>query len=445
MPTRGNAPARRDEMPTQATGVSLAPRQGDMTHATAVEATRAMAEVQAAVVLAKQFPRSITKAIEDRDALCARKRMAEKSSYRYSRGGSQITGPSIHLARALAGVWGNITYGLVEIERKPSQKTSTMLAFAWDLETNTRPTTTFEVPWVRSAGGALVPLIDPRDVYENNANQGSRRVREMLFAVMPDWFVDEAVDACNATLERTEQEKPIRQRRTEMVGAFRDRFGVTGPQLEAKLDRKVDEMTPPDLAALGVIYRTLERNETTVAAEFPPPERERIRVDELATAPPPPAAPPEAERAAVARRRATRQPRQEPPAGEAEGLLNPALHEAQPPVDRWDDPLPPPDEPPPPEPGTAEFELMDAPRQQAARSRGGARPDVGRLVEAFGFWDVAQGPEGEAIRLEAARRFLDAPELFALTDLTPEDAERLAEHVESMSPEEARDLGLPAT
>jgi hypothetical protein len=409
---RGNAPVRRDDVDGQAS-VSLTPRPDAAPHATAVEASRAAAEVQAAVVLAKQFPRSITAAIAARDELCARRRMAERAFYRYSRGGSQITGGSIHLLRALAGVWTNITYGMVEIERNRRDQTSTMLAFAWDLESNVRPTTTFQVPWIRSAGGALVPLVDPRDIYESNANAAARRVREMIRAVLPDWYVDEAEDLCRATLERDEQQRPLPQRRADMAAAFRDRFGVTAKQLAAKLGRDVDEMTPPDLAALGVVFRSLERQESTVEDEFPPPQRPGLRVEDLA-GPIPAGMPRSPEHAVLARQR------------RAAGMqVDPG---------RNDEPLP--------EPGSEEFAMMDAPRTTATRSTGTLDPGMISQIEvAFDMWGVPSGPDGDARRLDVARRVIST-DLFAVADLTQEDAERLLEFVETAGPDDAANVGL---
>lgn len=100
---------------------------------TAVEQSRAAAEVQAAVVVAQQCPRNIQQAVAEMRESCRQPYLAERAFYRYGRGGSTVTGPSVHLARELARCWGNIQYGLVELRRDDEYGQSEMQAFAWDV------------------------------------------------------------------------------------------------------------------------------------------------------------------------------------------------------------------------------------------------------------------------------------------------------------------------
>ena len=84
---------------------------------TAVEQSRAVAEVQAAIVVAQNCPRDINAAIAEMRQSCQQMFLAERAFFRYSRGSGSITGASVHLARELARCWGNIQYGLVEMRR----------------------------------------------------------------------------------------------------------------------------------------------------------------------------------------------------------------------------------------------------------------------------------------------------------------------------------------
>ena len=43
--------------------------------------------------------------------------LAEQSQYQYSKGGSDVSGPSIRSAEAIAQLWGNIEFGFREITR----------------------------------------------------------------------------------------------------------------------------------------------------------------------------------------------------------------------------------------------------------------------------------------------------------------------------------------
>jgi hypothetical protein len=47
-------------------------------------------------------------------------------------------GPSVHLARELARIWGNLDYGVKELRRDDAAGESEVLAFAWDQQTNVR-------------------------------------------------------------------------------------------------------------------------------------------------------------------------------------------------------------------------------------------------------------------------------------------------------------------
>ena len=83
-----------------------------------VEASRAMAQVQAQVMIAKQFPRNQVQALAGIIEACKRPQLAESAIYSYPRGGKRVEGPSIRLAEAIAQGWGNIDFGVVELERR---------------------------------------------------------------------------------------------------------------------------------------------------------------------------------------------------------------------------------------------------------------------------------------------------------------------------------------
>src|SRR3954470_15708195 len=84
---------------------------------TAIEQSRAMAEVQAMIVIAQNCPRSIQTAVAAMRETCAQKALADRAFFKFPRGGSTVSGPSVHLARELARIWGNVTYGVSELRR----------------------------------------------------------------------------------------------------------------------------------------------------------------------------------------------------------------------------------------------------------------------------------------------------------------------------------------
>lgn len=252
--------------------------------ATAVEQSRAVAEVQAAIVVAQQCPRSIQNAIAEMRASCSRPGLAERAFYRFPRAGGAVTGPTVHLARELARCWGNVQYGIAELRRDDDGAgQSEMQAFAWDVQTNTRSVQTFIVPHVRDkrkdgkdGKDVIEPLVSTRDIYENNANNGARRVRQAIFSILPTWFTEEAQEICHKTLADGGG-KSLPQRIADAIAAFAG-LGVTADQLETKLDRKSDKWTDHDVAQLIVIFKSLQRGEISKDVEFAP---ERVTSDEI--------------------------------------------------------------------------------------------------------------------------------------------------------------------
>lgn len=272
-----------DNLPTTvaAKPITLPSRIGQ---ATAVEQSRAAAEVAAAAALAKQFPRDVQAAMAEMRTSAAQKRLAERAFFRYGRGGTTITGASVHLARELARCWRNIQYGIVELSRDDDAGESEMQAYAWDVENNTKVENKFIVKHLRDKRGGPERLTDVRDIYENNANNGARRLREAIFAVLPPWFTEEAKDRCMATLADGGG-KPLAQRVADCLALFGE-IGVTQTQLEEKVGRPVAEWLELDVAQLGVTFTSIKRGEVSRAEEFPPA---RVSAAELAGQKPKPA------------------------------------------------------------------------------------------------------------------------------------------------------------
>lgn len=234
--------------------------------ATTIEQSRAIAEVQAAVVVAQQVPRSEAMALKRADDTCGMTEVAERAFFKFPRGGQTVSGPSVHLARELARCWGNIKHGLRELNRDDDAGRSEMLAYAWDVETNTRAETSFIVPHKRDKKGGPEALIDMRDIYENNANAGARRLREMIFAVLPPYLIERAKEKCMETL-RKGGGRPLPEQRADTIGAF-EKIGIARHRLESKLG-KADAWTEIDIANLRVSYQSIKRGEITAAEEFP--------------------------------------------------------------------------------------------------------------------------------------------------------------------------------
>lgn len=263
------------------------PSDSAVSQATAIEQQRAAEEVRAAVIVAQSVPRNIDRALAEMRDSCARLSLAERAFYAVPNRGR---GPSVHLARELARIWGNIDYSVKELRRDDELGQSEVMATAWDQQTNVRATRTFIVPHARMKGGKREKLVDLGDVYLNNQNVGARAVRECIFSVLPPWFVEEAQEICRHTLEEGEG-KPLDQRKAELIQAFAH-LGVSLERLEAKVGLKKGQWTAENVADLTVIGRSIKREGVPIDELIPPlPGQGKVTAAEILEAG---AAPPEA-------------------------------------------------------------------------------------------------------------------------------------------------------
>jgi hypothetical protein len=216
--------------------------------------TREMAEVKSMVFMAKQFPRDERAAMARILKACEREALAEQGAYEYPRGDTKVNGPSIRMAEALAQNWGNITFDIVELEQRGGE--STVMARAWDLETNVQQRKIFTVPHIRHTRSGDYKLTDPRDIYEMVANQGARRLRACILGVIPGDVVDAAVNKCDETLLKLiggNLEEAIEK----MIAAFKKDHGVTPQMIEKTLGCRQSAFTAKDVVKMRRIYTSI--------------------------------------------------------------------------------------------------------------------------------------------------------------------------------------------
>ena len=242
-------------------------RSGRVGQATAVEQSRAIAEVQAAMVMAKEFPRDVDAVVREMKRACSSTALAEKAFYSKPRGDKAVTGPSVHLARELMQIWGNVDFGVRELLRDDEHGQSEIQAIAWDLQHNNRSSSIYIVPHARFASGAVKKIVDLDQIYENNANNGARRLREAIYAVLPGWYVSMAEELCRETLRRGEGE-PLAERAAKAVASFA-KGNVSLDRLEAKIGRKQADWTEDDVVQLGIDYQSILRGDAKASEMFP--------------------------------------------------------------------------------------------------------------------------------------------------------------------------------
>lgn len=228
-------------------------------------ASREAQDAQMRMVAAKRFPRDQVAAYNRILQDCQRKSLAEKAMYEYPRGGTTVTGPSIHLAKAMARNWGNLLSGFKVLEQ--SAKESTVMAYCWDLETNYTEEKVFFVPHIRETKKGAKALTDPRDIYEMVANQAARRERACILSVIPGDVVDAAVGQCNATLA-SGGKMPLVDMVRALVKNFQEQYGVTAEMLEKYIGCKKEAFSNQSVVRLKNVYNTIRDGSASVEQYF---------------------------------------------------------------------------------------------------------------------------------------------------------------------------------
>lgn len=229
-----------------------------------IESERAIAEVQAKLVIALRNPRKPARAYDQVIATCQRYEFAEDATYSYKRGSETIGGPSIRLAEEIARAWGNIEFGTRELSRKDG--VSEMEAYCWDLQTNTQSSQKFTVKHVRDTKSGQYPVKGERDIYEVTANMAGRRLRARILAIVPPDLVSAALEECARTLAKGDG-NPLADRIAKAVAAF-SKLGVNKFHLESRLKHPVDAITGEELSELIRIHNSIRDGQSAASDWF---------------------------------------------------------------------------------------------------------------------------------------------------------------------------------
>ena len=238
---------------------------------------RAVAEVKAQVLMARQFPREPHVSMDRILHECERPSLAEKAVYAFPRGKETVTGPSIRLAEMMARNWGNCTFGFEVLERKQSigrtPGQSIIRAYAWDLETNTLIARQFELAHFRATRSGGYALTDDRDIYELEANMASRRMRACILQMLPGDATQAAVDKCRVTLSdglTAIMSDPAK--RGAMIAKITRSFegmGITQVDLEKYLETRTGDWKADHALRLRELKNSLEDGAMSIGDVFP--------------------------------------------------------------------------------------------------------------------------------------------------------------------------------
>ncbi len=237
--------------PPAARGDLLAPAPAPMT----VDAARVASETQAMVVMARAKPRNYLEVLRAIRVACSRPRFAEHATFRFPRGKTHVSGPSIRLMEALVAAYTNVDAGWRVLETEHNR--ARVEAYAWDLEANVRKRIEFWVRLARDVGDKVVDVTSERDKYEVVASAAQRRVRACIQNLLPFDLIDEALEVCAKTMTEGDGAKPLRDRVADMVLAFED-LGVNQAMVEALLGHPVEATITSEFPRLREIYNALQ-------------------------------------------------------------------------------------------------------------------------------------------------------------------------------------------
>ncbi len=198
------------------------------------EVTARLQEIQGAMFLARKFPRNYDTAWGRVMGACQRKTLAEKAEYRYPRGGKQVVGPSVYIARQLATCYGNIHYGFDIIER--TDESVSLVAWCWDLETNTRVNlpVKFSILIQRKTKDGSTEWVKPdeRDTSELINRNAAKAVRNCILSIIPSELTEDALGICRETLSKNIKD-PAGEKKRLILGF--SNYGVTPEMISRHL------------------------------------------------------------------------------------------------------------------------------------------------------------------------------------------------------------------
>jgi hypothetical protein len=222
------------------------------------------ATIDMQISTAKAYPRNIKRATENSITVVTMDtETASTCTYAVPRGGKQITGPSIHLAKILAQFWGNL-----RIEAKVisiDAKHITSQAVAYDLENNLA----IKVEVKRSITGKYGRFNDDMITVTGNAGN-SIAMRNAILSVIPRAVVDKVYNEAKKTITGDISDATkLMAKRKKVLDAFKDSYNVSEAEvLKAIGKASIDHIDADNLVTLIGIGQAIKDGDTTIEDAF---------------------------------------------------------------------------------------------------------------------------------------------------------------------------------
>lgn len=243
-----------------------APAEGTAGIAGAI--AREQFQIQASFVMAFKNQRDETRSYTRLMKAYERPSAALGAEYSFPRGGKDISGPSVSLARTALRCWGNMRAGFVVVG--DDDEGVHLKGEALDLETNsyTFQEAKFKKKIQRKdkkTGKTLWVDPDERELRELINKHGAILERNCILRLIPKDFIDDAVAKAKETLVSAGKKELGASREDtvrKLVMAFHD-LGVTQEALEGYLSHKVDIIDEKEYADLRQKYAAIKAGEVS--------------------------------------------------------------------------------------------------------------------------------------------------------------------------------------
>ena len=239
------------------------------------------ANVDVQVSTAKQFPRNVTRAIQNSIVMATiDPETAQMMRYALPRGGKPITGPSVHLAKLIVSNWGNVRAEAKVVQITDSQVVSR--GTCWDLENNVA--TAIEVRRNIKGKNGQRFSDDMITVVGNAAN--SIAFRNAVFSVIPKAVTDKVYRAAQECITGDlSDEAKLLQKRTNCLKFFNDEYGITEEEVIKLCGKQtVNQIKADEITLMLGIYQSLKDGDTTVEEVMEPIRKEKKKDDIAAAA-----------------------------------------------------------------------------------------------------------------------------------------------------------------
>lgn len=239
------------------------------------------ANVDVQVATAKQFPRNVTRAIQNSIVMATMDaETAQTMRYALPRGGKPITGPSVHLAKLIVSNWGNVRAEAKAVQITDSQVVSR--GTCWDLENNVA--TAIEVRRNIKGKNGQRFSDDMITVVGNAAN--SIAFRNAVFSTIPKAVTDKVYKAAQECITGDlSDEAKLLQKRTNCLKFFNDEYGITEEEVIKLCGKQtVNQIKADEIALMLGIYQSLKDGDTTIEEVLEPIRKEKRKDDVAAIA-----------------------------------------------------------------------------------------------------------------------------------------------------------------